>query len=69
MPAASDDQVPKPLTYTLMYHFLWFILFFLSAIMLVVLFAMSGRSPGMVWGPPMALFALAGLAFFGFMTT
>ena len=31
MPTASEQQVPKPLTYTLMYHALWSVMFLLSA--------------------------------------
>lgn len=69
MPTASNDQVPKPLTYTLMYHFLWFVLFLLSALMLVAIFAANGWSASLVWGPPSVLFGLAALAFAGFWVT
>ena len=69
MPAATDAQVPKPLTYTLMYHFLWCILFLLSALTLLGVFLASGR--GFVEGvlPPLILVALGLIAGAGFLAT
>ena len=69
MPAATDAQVPKPLTYTLMYHFLWCVLFFLSALTLLGVFLASGR--GFVEGvlPPLILVALGTIAGVGFLAT
>ncbi len=43
MPVASEEQVPKPLTYTLMYHLLWAIMFGLSALALGGVFVASGQ--------------------------
>jgi hypothetical protein len=69
VPAATDAQVPKPLTYTLMYHFLWCVLFFLSALTLLGVFLASGR--GFVEGvlPPLILVALGSIAGIGFLAT
>ena len=65
MPAATDAQVPKPLTYTLMYHFLWCVLFLLSALTLFGVFLASnaGARHGFAGGllPPIILVALGGL--------
>ncbi|MGH2352225.1 MAG: hypothetical protein ACRDI2_21280 [Chloroflexota bacterium] len=58
MPIAPEEQVPKPLTYTLMYHFLWGILFLLSAITLAGVFLVSGQPV------TRALLAPLGLVFF-----
>lgn len=69
MPAATDDQVPKPLTYTLMYHFLWAVLFFLSALALYGVFQTSRYGGALVVGPPLALAALGLIAFGGFLAT
>jgi hypothetical protein len=69
MPAASDAQIPKPLTYTLMYHFLWFVLFLLSALTFWGIFLSTG------WGfqlgvlPPLVFVALAVVAGVGFFAT
>lgn len=67
MPAATDAQIPKPLTYTLMYHFLWCVLFLLSALTLLGVFLASGR--GIVEGvlPPLILVALGLIAGAGFL--
>jgi hypothetical protein len=51
MPTAPEEQVPKPLTYTLMYHALWCVMFVLSACALAVLFLATG------WGFPRAVLA------------
>jgi hypothetical protein len=69
MPLASEEQIPKPLTYTLMYHFLWAVLFLLSALTLFVLFAGSGRSAALTILPPLSLVALGVLAGAGFLAT
>ena len=51
MPVASDEQVPKALTYTLMYHFLWCFMFVMSGLALSALFLATG------WGAQRALLA------------
>jgi hypothetical protein len=43
MPVASEEQVPKPLTYTLMYHLLWAVMFGWSALVLGGVFVTLGR--------------------------
>jgi hypothetical protein len=69
MPAATEAQIPKPLTYTLMYHFLWFVLFLLTAITFWGIFLSTG------WGfqlgvlPPLLFVALAFIAGIGFFAT
>src|SRR3954471_10244494 len=67
MPLASEAQVPKPLTYTLMYHFLWCVMFALSAVGLMGLFLASGvglpRAVLAPW-PLLALALVAGLGSF-----
>ncbi len=69
MPAASEEQVPKPLTYTLMYHGLWLAMFLLSAVGLGVLFLASGFAAGRALLTPWPLYALAALAAVGFLAT
>ena len=73
MPAATDAQVPKPLTYTLMYHFLWCVLFLLSALTLFGVFLASnaGARHGFAGGllPPIILVALGLIAGIGFLAT
>jgi hypothetical protein len=69
VPAATDAQVPKPLTYTLMYHFLWCVLFFLSALTLLGVFIASGRSFAEGVLPPLILVALGAIAGVGFLAT
>jgi hypothetical protein len=61
MPVASEEQVPKPLTYTLMYHFLWCVMFVLSAVALMALFLAAGVGfPRAVLAPwPLLALALA----------
>ncbi len=44
MPQATDEQIPKPLTYTLMYHFLWFVVFLASTGGLTLLFLTTGSA-------------------------
>lgn len=65
MPLASDDQVPKPLTYTLMYHFLWCVLFLFSAFGLAALFIFSGQSLTRALLPPLGLLFFAVVAGIG----
>jgi hypothetical protein len=69
MPAASDEQVPKPLTYTLMYHFLWCVLFWLSALTLFLLFAGKSWGVALTFGPPAALGVLGLVAGLGAFAT
>ncbi|HEU5315113.1 MAG TPA: hypothetical protein VFX49_03330 [Chloroflexota bacterium] len=72
MPAASDEQVPKPLTYTLMYHFLWCLLFWLSALTLFLLFLGANRpdwGAALTFGPPAALGVLGLIAGLGAFAT
>jgi hypothetical protein len=67
MPAASDEQVPKPLTYTLMYHGLWAVMFFLSYLVLAGVFISSDRGPLRSLAAPWPLLALAVVAAGGFL--
>jgi hypothetical protein len=69
MPAATDAQIPKPLTYTLMYHFLWFVLFLLSALTLWGIFLSTGRGFWLGFVPPLLLVILALIAGVGFLAT
>ncbi|MDQ3700358.1 MAG: hypothetical protein M3442_05490 [Chloroflexota bacterium] len=69
MPLASEEQVPKALTYTLMYHFLWFILFLLSAVALAGVFLVSGQPVGRALGAPMSLVFFAVVAGIGAFAT
>jgi len=69
MPAASDEQIPKPLTYTLMYHFLWCVLFWLSALTLFAIFAGKDWGAALTFGPPAVLGALGLIAGLGALTT
>ena len=69
MPAASDAQVPKPLTYTLMYHFLWFVLFLLTALTFMGVFMSAGWGFGLTVGPPMVFVVLALIAGVGALAT
>jgi len=69
MPGASAEQVPKPLTYALMYHGLWAVLFLASWLALTVVFLSTGQ--GIVHGllPPLSLLGLGLLAAGGFLVT
>jgi hypothetical protein len=69
MPAATDAQIPKPLTYTLMYHFLWFVLFLLSALTLWGIFLPTGRGFWLGFAPPLLLVMLGLVAGIGFLAT
>jgi hypothetical protein len=62
MPRASEEQVPKPLTYTLMYHFLWCVMFLLSAALLWSIFLASGQRSASAILAPLAVVAFALLA-------
>lgn len=65
MPTASEEEVPKPLTYTLMYHGLWCVMFVLSAVGLAALFLATGWGfPRAIVGP-LAIFALGLVAGIG----
>lgn len=68
MPAAPDDQVPKPLTYTLMYHGLWAALFLLSYLALAAIF-LAPYGPRRALVAPWSLLALALVAGVGFLAT
>ena len=61
MPLASEEQVPKPLTYALMYHVIWALLFGVTGLGLVILFKVVGHS----W--PRSLLPPAGLIAFGLL--
>jgi hypothetical protein len=69
MPLAPEAQVPKPLTYTLMYHFLWCVLFLLSAGALMGVFLVSGQPLGRALGAPLGLVLFALLAGAGALAT
>ena len=67
MPTASEEQVPKPLTYTLMYHGLWCAMFVMTAAGLAALFIASGvgaRRSFTAILPIVVLALLAGLGTF-----
>jgi hypothetical protein len=69
MPLASEEQVPKPLTYTLMYHFLWCVLFLLSAVALGGVFLAAGQPLGVALTAPLPLLFFATLAGLGSLAT
>ncbi|HEX2515151.1 MAG TPA: hypothetical protein VH257_10630 [Chloroflexota bacterium] len=69
MPLASEEQVPKPLTYTLMYHFLWCVLFLLSAGALAGVFLAAGQPLGVALGAPLPLVFFGLLAGLGALIT
>jgi hypothetical protein len=69
MPLASAEQVPKPLTYTLMYHGLWCVMFLLSAVGLMALFLASGFDVPRAVLAPWPLLALALVAGIGSFAT
>ncbi|HEX2186073.1 MAG TPA: hypothetical protein VHN78_11275 [Chloroflexota bacterium] len=69
MPVASEEQVPKELTYTLMYHFLWCVLFMLSAIALGGVFLAAGQPLGRALGAPLGLVFFALVAGLGTLAT
>lgn len=65
MPAATDQQIPKALTYTLMYHFLWGVMFLLSGIAVEgVILAVRGPDMDALL-PPLALIVFAFVALIG----
>ena len=57
MPLASEEHVPKPLTYALMYHVVWALLFGASGVGLAILFLVVGHSWQRSLLPPAGLFA------------
>lgn len=65
MPAVDNAIVPKPLTYTLMYHALWAVLFMLTAVVYWGMFLASGQPAFRAIVPPLGLVALAGVAGIG----
>lgn len=65
MPAVDNVLVPKPLTYTLMYHGLWAVIFLLTAIVYWGIFLASGQPVFRALVPPLGLVALALVAGFG----
>lgn len=69
MPTASEEQVPKALTYTLMYHFLWCVMFLLSALGLMALFLASHRTVAQAVLPPLTLVVFALVAGVGAVIT
>ena len=69
MPTATEAQIPKPLTYTLMYHFLWAVLFFLSALTLFAIFLPGGRGFALTVLPTVPLVLLGLLATAGALAT
>jgi hypothetical protein len=69
MPLASEEQVPKPLTYALMYHFLWCVLFMLSAAALSGVFLAAGQPLGIVFGAPLPVVFFGLVAFVGALVT
>jgi hypothetical protein len=69
MPTATEAQVPKPLTYTLMYHVLWFVMFLLSAASLALLLLASGWGAGRSLLAALPLLGLALIAGLGALAT
>src|SRR5438093_1084280 len=69
MPLASEEQVPKPLTYTLMYHLLWCVMFLVSAVGLMALFLAAGAGVPRALLAPWPLLALALVAGVGSFAT
>jgi hypothetical protein len=69
MPTATEEQVPKPLTYTLMYHFLWSVLFLLSALTLFGIFLSAGQGLALTVLPPLSLALLGIIAGVGAFAT
>src|SRR5919197_6382734 len=69
MPLAPEEQVPKPLTYTLMYHFLWCVMFLLSAAVLTIVFLVSGQPLGRAVLSPLGLVFFALVAGAGALAT
>lgn len=59
MPSVDNAQVPKPLTYTLMYHGLWAVLFSLTAVLYWVMFLATGQSLFKALVPPLGLMFFA----------
>jgi hypothetical protein len=69
MPLVSEELVPKPLTYTLMYHFLWCVLFWLSAFALAGVFLAAGQPVGVALSAPLPLVFFGLLAGLGALAT
>jgi hypothetical protein len=69
MPLASEEQVPKPLTYTLMYHFLWCVLFLLSAAALTGVFFAAGQPAAVALTAPLPLVFFGVVAGLGSLAT
>ena len=65
MPLASEEHVPKPLTYALMYHVVWALLFGASGLGLAILFLVAGHSWQRSLLPPAGLIAFALLSGLG----
>ena len=65
MPAVDNVLVPKPLTYTLMYHGLWAIIFLLTAMVYWGIFFPSPQPAFRAIVPPLGLVGLALVAGFG----
>ncbi len=65
MPLASEEHVPKPLTYALMYHVVWSLLFGVSGVGLAILFLATGQSWQRSLLPPTGLVAFGMLSGFG----
>ena len=62
MPLATNEQVPKPLTYALMYHVIWAIVFSVTALGLAALFLSTGWSWSRALLPPAGVLLLGLLA-------
>lgn len=65
MPAVDNVLVPKPLTYTLMYHGLWAVIFLLTAVVYWGIFFASNQPPLKALVPPLGLVGLALVAGLG----
>lgn len=65
MPSVDNVLVPKPLTYTLMYHGLWAVIFLLTAVVYWAIFLASGQPTFRAIVPPLGLVALSLVAGIG----
>lgn len=68
MPLASEERVPKPLTYALMYHVVWVVMFGASGFGLAGLFLFAGHSWQLSLVPPMGLLVFAFLSGIGVLS-
>lgn len=63
MPSAPEAQVPRPLTYALMFHLVWTLLFAISGVGLAGLFLSAGQPVSAAGLPLLFLLPLAAFSF------